>query len=148
MINLLVVAAPAVQKAIGAEGEDWGTDIEHLKNVHLTNGETNPLGRRLLRRMKHNRIVRLSWKNSEGEEENGWRQTGAQEKKGRSTREVDSHLQSRLDPRSPPLLLPWQPDRRLGGGGRNEFLSSDRCRRRIPAALSFAFNDLPLTEPD
>lgn len=59
-------------------------------------------------------------------------------KKDRSTREVDSHLQSRLDPRSPPLLLPWQPDRRLGGGGRNEFLSSDRCRRRISAALSFA----------
>lgn len=28
------------------------------------------------------------------------------DKKGRNTRGVDSHLQSQLDPRSPPLLLP------------------------------------------
>lgn len=41
---------------------------------------------------------------------------------------MDSHLQSWQAPHSPPQLLPWQPDRRLGGGRSNEFLLSHRCR--------------------
>lgn len=62
-------------------------------------------------------------------------------------RAADSHLQSHLDSRFSSLLLPWQPDRRLQGGGRNEFLSLDRCRCYISAAL-FPLNDLLLTNWD
>lgn len=79
---------------------------------------------------------------------NGAKDRKMDRKMDRNTRWGDSHLQSWLDPRSPPVLLPWQPDRRLGGGGRNEFLSLDRCRRCISATL-FRLNDLLHTrQPD
>lgn len=57
------------QRGETEERGDRRIDIEHLKNVHLTNGETNPPDRCPPRQMKHDRIVRLSWKKeSEGEE--------------------------------------------------------------------------------
>lgn len=43
----------------GGEGKWEKMDIEHSKNVHLTDEETNRPDRCLLRQMKHNQIVQM-----------------------------------------------------------------------------------------
>lgn len=97
-------------------------DIGHLK-VHLSNEETNRPDR-----CHAKTCAKRIWSRGEQEDGQDWRTDT-------NSRGVDSHLQTRLDSHSPLLLLPWQPDRRLGGGGSNEFLLSDRCRRHISATL-------------
>lgn len=77
------------------------------------------------------------------EEKRENRRMAGVEKRHKLESGMDSHLQSWLAPHSPPLLLPWQPDRRLGGGRSNEFLLSDRCRHQSSSTLVRP-NDLPL----